>query len=459
LEIQRFYLGCLAHASYMICAEGEAAVVDPQRDVEIYVEAARERGLPIRWIIETHLHADFVSGHVELANRTGAAICMGEGSGAGFPHRDLRDGEVLPLGEGSLRILSTPGHTPESICITVTDPAKGEAPFAVITGDTLFIGDVGRPDLSPSHTPQELAGMLYDSLQQKLLTLPDATMVYPAHGAGSLCGKQMSSDAVSTIGRERAGNYALQAKTREQFVELLTSDLPARPAYFSDEVERNRSGAAPIAEWTPLRELSPGEVEALAAQPDVVILDTRPTMQFAGAHVPRSVHIGLGGQFASWAARLLGLGARLVLVAEDDAAVKESRMRLARVGLERVEGYLSGGLPNWIVSGKQVSFLPQVSVQELAEWRTERPAEMELVDVREPGERSGGFLEGSVSLPLSQLAARVGELRRDGMVFVHCKGGYRSSAASSLLLRAGFPNVANVTGGYDAWQTAFPGAR
>ncbi len=457
MEIQRFYLGCLAHASYLIRCGDEAAVVDPQRDVEIYVEAARELGLRIRWIIETHLHADFVSGHVELAGRTGAVICLGEGSGAGFPHRALRDEEFLPLGDGRLRIMATPGHTPESICIVLTDPANGPEPFAVITGDTLFIGDVGRPDLAPNHTPQQLAGMLFDSLHQKLLTLPDSTAVYPAHGAGSLCGRQMSSEATSTIGRERAGNYALQAKTREQFVDLLTSDLPARPAYFRDEVERNRSGAAPLAEWKPLPELSPTEVEAIAKQPGVVLLDTRPAMQFACAHVPGSLHIGLSGQFASWAARLLGLDARLVLIAEDDAAVQESRMRLARVGVENVEGYLGGGILSWITAGKTVEFVPQVSVQELAEWRRDRPDEMTLLDVREPGERSSGFLEGSISVPLGQLPSRIGELRRDGMLFVHCKGGYRSSAASSLLQRSGFPNVANVTGGYDAWQTAFPG--
>jgi len=462
MDIQRFYLGCLAHASYLISSGREAAVVDPQRDVEIYLEAARERGLQIRWIVETHLHADFVSGHVELADRTGATICMGKGSGAGFPHQALEDQDQLPVGQGWLRILATPGHTPESICIAVTDPARGPQPFAVITGDTLFIGDVGRPDLSPDHTPQQLAGMLFDSLHQKLLTLPDSTLVYPAHGAGSLCGRQMSAEATSTIGRERASNYALQAKTREQFVDLLTSDLPARPAYFHDEVERNRSGAPPLGEWQPLSELSPGRVEVLAQQPEVVLLDTRPVMQFAAAHVHGSVHIGLSGQFASWAARLLGLEAPVVLVAEDENTVLESRIRLARVGIEKVEGSLAGGIQGWIGAGKPVTFMPQISVQELAEWRTRGASEtppMTLLDVREPAEHNAGHLEGSLNVPLGQLPSRMGEIAREGMLFVHCKSGYRSSAATSLLERAGFQNVANVTGGYDAWQTAFPGAR
>jgi glyoxylase-like metal-dependent hydrolase (beta-lactamase superfamily II)/rhodanese-related sulfurtransferase len=456
MEIQRFYLGCLAHASYLIVSGAEAAVVDPQRDVEIYLEAARERNLHIRWILETHLHADFVSGHLELAGRTGAEICIGKGAGAAFPHHSLEDGEILPLGDGQLTVMATPGHTAESVCFAVTDPARGAEPFAVITGDTLFIGDVGRPDLSPNHTPQQLAGMLYDSLHRKLLTLPDSTMVYPAHGAGSLCGRQMSSEATSTIGRERAGNYALQAKTRDQFIDLLTSDLPPRPAYFRDEVERNRSGAAPLAALQPLPELAPAQVEEMAAQ-GAVLLDTRPVMQFACAHVPGSVHIGLSGQFASWAARLLGVNARVILVAEDEPAVHESRMRLARVGLENIEGYLGGGIGSWISAGKPPAFVPQVSVQELAEWRAERPSEMTLLDVREPGERNTGFLDGSINVPLGQLPQRMDGIPREGMLFVHCKGGYRSSAATSLLLRAGFPNVANVTGGYDAWQTAFPG--
>jgi glyoxylase-like metal-dependent hydrolase (beta-lactamase superfamily II)/rhodanese-related sulfurtransferase len=457
MEIERFYLGCLAHASYLIWSDGEAAVVDPQRDVEIYRDAARKLGVKIRWILETHLHADFVSGHVELARLTGATIGLGEGSEATFPHRVLRDGDALPLGSGTLEILSTPGHTLESVCITVLDPARGPEPFAVITGDTLFIGDVGRPDLSPRHTPQQLAGMLYDSLQQKLLTLPDSTVIYPAHGAGSLCGRQMSNEATSTIGRERAGNYALQAKSRDQFIDLLTSDLPPRPSYFKDEVERNRAGAAPLGELPSMREISPADTQSAMAG-GAVLLDTRPTMQFAGAHIPGSVQISLSGQFASWAARLLGVDTPVVLVAEDEAAVAESRLRLARVGIENVEGYLGGGIVGWITSGRDVASLPQASVQELAEWRSERPEEVALLDVREPGEYDTGHLQGAVNIPLSQLQARLGELPRDGVLFVNCKGGYRSSIATSLLQRAGFPNVVNLTGGFDAWQTAFPGA-
>jgi glyoxylase-like metal-dependent hydrolase (beta-lactamase superfamily II)/rhodanese-related sulfurtransferase len=457
MEIERFYLGCLAHASYLVWDGKEAAVFDPQRDVDIYLEAAQSRGVEIRWIIETHLHADFVSGHLELAERTGATICLGEGSGAAFAHRSLADGEKVRLGSGLLRVMATPGHTEESICIAVVDPAKEPQPFAVITGDTLFVGDVGRPDLSDRRTPQELAGMLYDSLHQKLLLLPDETLVYPAHGAGSLCGKQMSADAYSTIGRERKSNYALQAKSREQFIDLLTSDLPARPAYFHDEVERNRAGAASLSHQEPLESLSPDTLRRVMSDPETVVLDTRPAMQFACAHIRGSIHIGLSGQFASWAARLIGLAARIVLVAEDEKAIEESRTRLARVGIENVLGYLENGIAGWIHAGYETSFVPQVSVQELAEWRARKDDSPAILDVREAGERSAGFLAGSINIPLGHLPVRTGELDRSRMLFVHCKGGYRSSAATSLLQRMGFENIANVTGGFDAWQIAFPG--
>lgn len=451
MEVERFYLGCLAHASYFVHDAGEAAVIDPQRDVDLYVNEAKKLGVKIRWVIESHLHADFVSGHLELANRTGATICLGAGAGAEFSHRDLHDGDELPLGTGRLRILSTPGHTEESICILVFPGASGD-PECVFTGDTLFIGDVGRPDLSPTRTPQELAALLYDSLHEKLLKLPDATVVYPAHGAGSLCGKQMSSDASSTIGRERASNYALQAATREQFVELLTAEMARKPAYFLDEVERNRSGAAPLEDLGPIRELPPSEVEEMHAA-GMVVLDTRPVNQFAAAHVPGSINVALGGQFASWAARILGgVETRVVLVAEDDAAVRESRTRLARVGIEHVEGYLAGGMYGWIQAGKPVQQLDQISALELGPWMESQAQTTTLVDVRERSELAGGVIPGSVSIPLPELQKRLREINPVTTVLVHCKGGYRSTIAASILQAAGFPAVGNLSGGYDAWK-------
>ena len=274
MYFEQFYLMCLAHASYMLGSQGEAAVIDPQRDVDIYLEAADEQGLKIRHIFETHLHADFVSGHKELAARTGATIHIGAQAHAGFAHNPLRDGSEVRMGSVYIRTLETPGHTSESVCFVVTDQEKSSDPWGVLTGDTLFIGDVGRPDLSPQHTPQQLAGMLYDSLHQKLLKLPDSTLVYPAHGAGSLCGRNMRAERSSTIGTERLTNYALQIASREEFVQQVTANLPARPGYFLQDAEINRSGAEPLTDRPPLPELTPTELKGLLDQ-KVNVVDVR----------------------------------------------------------------------------------------------------------------------------------------------------------------------------------------
>jgi hydroxyacylglutathione hydrolase len=455
VEIKRFYLACLAHASYLIHDGSEAAVIDPQRDVDLYIEEAQQLGLRIRWVIETHLHADFVSGHFELASRTGATICLGAGSGALFAHRTLNDGDELPLGNCTLRILSTPGHTEESICIVAYAAGETE-PRAVFTGDTLFIGDVGRPDLSPTKTPQELAAMLFDSLHTRLLTLPDETLVFPAHGAGSLCGRQMSSDDSSTIGKERRLNYALQPRDRDQFVSLLTAEMPPRPGYFQQEVARNRAGALPIETLEPLHALSPEEILDLQSK-GAVVLDTRPSVQFAAAHVPGSIHIGLSGQFASWAARMLGIESAVILLAEDDTALEQSRVRLARVGLENVAGYLSDGILGWLGAGQPTQSIDQISAQDLAEAINSAPDFWTVVDVRETSERSlAGAIPHSISIPLPDLPARMAEISPSTNVAVHCKGGYRSAIAASLLQAGGISRVSNVVGGYDAWALIFP---
>jgi glyoxylase-like metal-dependent hydrolase (beta-lactamase superfamily II)/rhodanese-related sulfurtransferase len=451
VKIERFYLGCLAHASYAVSSEQSATIIDPQRDVDIYLEAAARQGWKIEHIIETHLHADFVSGHRELADRTGARVYLGAGSGAEFPHVAVSDGQEIQFGQCRLRFLHTPGHTLESICVLMTDLGQPQRPQAVFTGDTLFIGDVGRPDLSPTHTPQELATILYRSIHEKLLTLPDDTEIFPAHGAGSLCGRQMSSESASTIGEQRKSNYALLARTAEEFVHLLTDDLPARPEYFAREVDLNRRGAAPLSELPPLAALTALEVLRLQ-QEGAVVLDTRPVMQFAVAHVTASVHVALTGQYASWAARIVGLDTRLVIVGEGSEHVRESQLRLARVGVENLAGYLAEGVSGWIETGLELESLPQMAVQELAELR-ERD-HISLLDVRERAEVSGGAIRKSVRIPLGELQARTGELDREKLQVVHCQSGYRSSIASSLLRRAGFCHVANLTGGFGAWKTA-----
>ncbi len=350
MHFEQFYLGCLAHASYLLASEGEAVVVDPQRDVDIYLQAAEAHQVKIRHIFETHLHADFVSGHRELAARTGATIYIGEQAGATFPHVAIRDSFNLRVGKLSIRALETPGHTPESVCLVIADEEKSPEPWAVLTGDTLFLGDVGRPDLSKRFTPKQLAGMLYDNLHGKLLKLADDVLVYPAHGAGSLCGRNMRAERVSTIGTERLTNYALQIKTRDEFVQQLTHNLPTRPEYFSQDAEINRGGAPALSELAKLPALNPAELQAVLAEGGLA-LDVRSNDQFAAGHVPGSVNIALSGQFASWAGALLGLSSRPVLIAESEPEVEEARMRLARIGLEDARGYLRGGTGAWSGAG------------------------------------------------------------------------------------------------------------
>lgn len=449
MHFEQFYLGCLAHASYMLASDGEAVVVDPQRDVELYVKAAEEHGVTIRHIFETHLHADFVSGHKELAARTGAKIYMGAQAGATFPHVPVSDSFELKFGKASIRVLETPGHTPESICLVVTDHEKSSAAWAVLTGDTLFIGDVGRPDLSPKHTPAQLAGLLYDSLHAKLLALPDSVLVYPAHGAGSLCGKNMRAERSSTIGTERLTNYALQINSREEFVAQLTSNLPARPEYFLKDAEMNRTGASALSELAPLRAIQPAELKSMLTAGEIA-LDVRPGEEFAAGHVPGSVNIALSGQFASWAGTVLGLSAHPVLIAASDSQLEEARLRLARVGIEVLDGYLEGGVTAWKQAGFPVATIAQVSVTDLDARR--KSHDVQVLDVRREPEWDAGHIENATWWPLDNFRVAPPEIDHDAPIAVHCKGGYRSMIASSLLQRAGFKNVINVTGGFDAWQ-------
>jgi glyoxylase-like metal-dependent hydrolase (beta-lactamase superfamily II)/rhodanese-related sulfurtransferase len=444
---EQFYLGCLAHASYLIGSKGVAAVVDPQRDVGIYLDAAHERGLRIEHIIETHLHADFVSGHHELAERTGATIYMGKGSGATFPHREMGDGDEIAFGQVRLGFLRTPGHTEESVCVVVTDLERGETPAAVLTGDTLFIGDVGRPDLSDTRTPQELARMLYDSLREKILKLPDATLVYPAHGAGSMCGRNISADRNSTIGRERRTNYALQPMSADAFVDMMTQDLPARPEYFQRDVAYNRAGAPALESLPPLATLSPQDAQERQLA-GATILDTRSATEYTAAHTPRAIHIGLGGQFAAWAGALLGLDRDLILVAEDAKSADEARMRLARVGIERVVGMVNGGVSGWVAAGLPLATTPQITVQDLHETKDQ----FRIVDVRRPGEWKSGHIPEAESHPLDTLQSQ-GVPADERPAAVLCKSGYRSAIACSILEAAGGEPV-NVIGGFDAWSGA-----
>ncbi|HEX8814154.1 MAG TPA: MBL fold metallo-hydrolase [Terriglobales bacterium] len=457
MYFEQFYLGCLAHASYLIASEGEAIVVDPQRDVEIYLKAAADHKLTIKHIFETHLHADFVSGHRELAARTGATIYMGAAAGATFPHIAVSDGFQITFGKARVDVLSTPGHTPESICLVVTDEEKSSQPYAVLTGDTLFIGDVGRPDLSPNHTPAQLAGLLFDSVHTKLLKLPDATLVYPAHGAGSLCGKNMRAEKSSTIGTERLTNYALQIPTRDEFIRQLTSNLPARPEYFSQDAQINRGGAPALSELPPPAPISPAHLQSMLND-GAIALDVRPVDQFAAGHVPGSINIALSGQFATWAAIVLGLSSNPVLIAETPDQISEARLRLARVGIENVAGQLQGGIGAWKDAGLPLAKINQTTVQDLN--RDANTGNLQILDVRRDGEWQAGHIDSATHWALDNFRVSPPELDGRAAIAVHCKSGYRSMIACSLLQRAGFSNIVNVLGGFDAWQQAgFPASQ
>ncbi len=451
MYFEQFYLGCLAHASYMLASEGEAVVVDPQRDVDIYLKAAEEHGVKIRHIFETHLHADFVSGHRELAARTGAQIYMGARAGAKFDHIDVQDGFELRVGRARVKVLDTPGHTLESICLVITDEEKSPKPWAVLTGDTLFLGDVGRPDLSKTLTPAELAGLLYDSLHRKLLTLGDEVLVYPAHGAGSLCGRNMRAERSSTIGTERLTNYALQIKTREEFIQQLTENLPTRPEYFLQDAEINREGAPALSDLPELPPISAPDLKSML-DGGVVALDVRPGDEFAVGHVPGSVNIALSGQFASWAATVLGLSARPVVIADSPEQLSEARLRLTRVGIEDPRGYLKGGVAAWKQAGFALAEVHQITAETLRDRL--QVHDSQVLDVRREPEWNAGHIDGAAWWPLDNFKVSPPEIDRDRPIAVHCKSGYRSMIACSLLQRAGFRNITNVIGGLDAWQQA-----
>jgi rhodanese-related sulfurtransferase/glyoxylase-like metal-dependent hydrolase (beta-lactamase superfamily II) len=376
---------------------------------------------------------------------------MGVQAGAKFPHVAASDGFELKFGKVSIHVLETPGHTSESICLVLTDRDKSIAPWAVLTGDTLFIGDVGRPDLSPRHTPAQLAGMLYDSLHTKLVTLPDNVLVYPAHGAGSLCGKNMRSERSSTIGTERLTNYALQIEGREEFIAQLTSNLPARPEYFLEDAEINRTGASALSELPRLRAIEPLELQRMLREGEIV-LDVRSGDEFARAHVPGSVNIALSGQFASWAGTVLGLTSHPVLIADTEQQLTEARVRLARVGIEALDGYLAGSIAAWEQADLLVAHMHQITPEELHS-RLDGGA-TQVLDVRRQGEWEAGHIEGATWWPLDNFKVSPPEIDRDRPLAVHCKSGYRSMIASSLLERAGFRHVVNVAGGFDAWQQA-----
>jgi glyoxylase-like metal-dependent hydrolase (beta-lactamase superfamily II) len=455
---KQYYLACLSHASYLVGDERTrtAAIVDPQRDIDQYLADAAERGLAIRHVFLTHFHADFVAGHIELAERTGATIHLGARAEAEFAFEPMRDGESLVFGDVGLAFLETPGHTPEGVSIVVYDLARDATkPHAVLTGDTLFIGDVGRPDLMASSgvTADELAGAMYDSLHEKLMKLPDDTLVYPAHGAGSACGKNLSKDTVSTIGVQRAHNYALQPMSKTAFVKMATTALPAAPAYFAHDATLNRQ-KRPTLDDSLEDALEPLSLdELLRLQRDgTLVLDVRDPAEFEPAHLAGSVNIGLGGRFASWVGTLLD-PARDIAIIAPTGREREAALRLGRVGFDRVAGYLDGGFDVVRARADLVRSIERWNAGDLE--RALASSEPPLVlDVRNVGEWNDAHILGSVLIPLDQLEKRVGELPRDRKIALHCATGYRSSIAASLIERHGLARLADLAGGIQAWRAA-----
>jgi len=453
MQFRQFYLGCLSHASYYIGSDGEAAVIDPQRDVQQYLDEAASHGQKIKYVIETHSHADFVSGHLELAKRTGAQIVYGERANTKFETLKVKDGDSLNVGDVRLTFRETPGHTPEGITVIAEDRVGARegagvtvSALKVFTGDTLFIGDVGRPDLvgSVGYTSEQMASMLYDSIHDKILPLPDTAEIYPAHGAGSLCGKSLSKETWSTLGEQRKFNYALQPMSREEFVKIVAEGQSEVPQYFPKSAARNLDGSAPLQDLPDPREMSTDEILGF----DGILLDVRKNFEYGAGHVRNSINIGLGGQFASWGGTLIPIGTPLAIVATMKEQVDESVMRLARVGHETVTGYILFG----DYAGDQ-SAVKQMTVNETNDFVTSG-RNVQFVDVRRIGEFDSGHAAGAVSRSLSELDKNLDDLDPAAPTYVICQGGYRSSIGCGILENAGFNELYNVTGGTAAWIEA-----
>ncbi|HSZ87367.1 MAG TPA: MBL fold metallo-hydrolase [Puia sp.] len=448
--IQQLYTGCLSEAAYYIESNGEAAIIDPLRDIEAYIQLADKRKSVIKYIFETHFHADFVSGHLDLSKATGAQIIYGPDTETNFAIHKATDGEEFQLGDISIKVLHTPGHTIESSCYLVMD--ENNKPNAIFTGDTLFVGDVGRPDLSSGNlSSEQLAAMMYDSLKNKIIPLPDDVIVYPAHGAGSSCGKNIGPDTYSTIGEEKKNNYALQPQTKEEFITVLTNGLNAPPQYFSINAKINKEGYESLNDVLEngLKPLSIKEFKSLMRQDDIILLDTRESTVFADGFIQGAISIGLDGRFAEWAGSLLPFDKPIILVTEEGKE-KESVVRLARVGFDKMQGYLKGGFEAWKNSGEIFDLIINIEADELA---MDIPFDEHLViiDVRREPEFADGHIKNAFNIPLNEMndMARIATLEEHQNLYVHCGGGYRSIIAASLLKRQGIHNLRNISGGWN----------
>jgi rhodanese-related sulfurtransferase/glyoxylase-like metal-dependent hydrolase (beta-lactamase superfamily II) len=454
--LDQYYLSCLSHASYLIADEKSrvAAVVDPQRDIDQYLEDAKAKGLTIKYVILTHFHADFLAGHIELRERAGAEIVMARRAGAEFSVRYVGDGDRIELGpDVVLEFMETPGHTPEGLSVLVFDnAADAKTPHAVLTGDTLFVGDVGRPDLLASIgvTADELAEMLFDSIFHKISKLPDSTLVYPAHGAGSMCGKNLGQELHSTIGEQKRFNYAMKPMSMAQFKEIVTADQPEAPDYFVHDAILNRQ-ERPALENTMTQAIKPIPLEKVLemAKAGAQLLDVREGLDYAGSHLTGSINIALKGKYATWAGSMLNSKDPIIVIGDSDQ-VEEAVMRLGRIGFDNAAGYLEGGMKSLENHPELERKTRRITAQALADMIA-ADAKPTIIDVRSEKEYAGGHIDGSLNIPVNHLADRVSKLSKTGTVIVHCEGGYRSAIAAGILMNAGFENVIDLVGGYKAW--------
>ncbi len=448
MYVQQIYTGCLSEAAYFIESNGEAIIIDPLRDTDAYLKLAKEHNAEIKYILETHFHADFVSGHIDLSKQTGATIVYGPGTEANFSFHLAKDGEVFNVGNIKIEVIHTPGHTLESTCYLLRD--EENKPYCLFTGDTLFVGDVGRPDLSSGNmTSEELASIMYDTIQNKLMPLPDDVIVYPAHGAGSSCGKNISSETFSTIAIQKKTNYAMQSQTREEFIKAVTTGLNDAPAYFAVNAKINKAGYFSL-EDVKTKGLTTITVKELKEKikEDVIVLDTRKEEEFKDAFIPGSIFIGLEGRFAEWAGSLLPFDQRIVMVTQEGME-EETIVRLARVGFENVEGYLQGGIEAWKKAGEITDMIIDVEADELA---MDIPFDdnLTVLDVRKPNEFAEGHVTDAVNINLADMTdvALIAQFEETQNLYVHCAGGYRSLIACSILKRQGYHNLRNVAGGW-----------
>lgn len=450
MKIEQIYTGCLAQGAYYIESDGEAVVIDPLREVDAYVQKAARDSATIKYVFETHFHADFVSGHLDLSKQTGAPIVYGPEAAPSFEALIASDGQELAVGKVRFQVLHTPGHTMESTCYLLKDEA-GKA-VALFSGDTLFIGDVGRPDLAQkaAHlTQEELAGTLYDSLRNKIMPLADDILVYPAHGAGSACGKNMSKETSDTLGHQKETNYALRADmTRAEFIREVTAGLTEPPAYFPLNVMLNKQGYESIADVLQRgrHALSPEAFETAANETGALVLDTRDPQTFARGFVPNSINIGIDGSFAPWVGALIPDIKQQILLVTDEGREEEVITRLARVGYDYTIGYLKGGFDAWKAAGKETDHIPSIPAKEFAAIRREQP--VQVLDVRKPGEYASEHVEGAVNTPLDEVNHHLPQLDKSKTYYVHCAGGYRSMIFSSILKARGFDNLVDIQGGF-----------